>query len=371
MPIIGGETSQLAYLMVPLALGTILSRSSILAFHARYLTLPDERQRIAASTSAAVLVLTTIVTLGIAGMIHIFSPSTSAAGIVAWAGYITFTNGIYFMSVAVVTQEQRMDVYSRARLWFGILNISITVTVVFITPFRYGLIFCAGITAIFGTIIILSRTQNKIIFHLWSDISTIFDKDHRSYIRQATGATTGTFLSELGIQFQGLLTPLFGQYQEIWASIVRVTGGFGNLAQQVIAPGFDAQISKSIRSGNAARTRRMCAKALLAGLILSVLCTAALIFSLVFSFRGQGSLTLETVAISAVYCIATLSVSLCNKIPLMKGMNRSYTFIFSIKLTALVALLLTSGIVTFVSVTVIQIIISTFMSVLVLSKGTG
>lgn len=371
LPILGGETGQLAYLMVPLSLGTILSRSSILAFHARYLTLPDRKRGVATSVSAAMLMVTTVTTLVVAGVVYLVAPSSGVAGVIAWAGYITFTNGIYFMAVAVATQEKAMATYSRARFWYGVANILLTAVVVFLLPFRSGLVVVAGLTTLLGAAIILPRTANSVIGPLYTGRAALLDHDHRAYLRESGGATAGTFLGELGFQLQGLLTPLFGQYQELWASVVRITGGFGSLAQQVVAPGMEARIAGSIRAGDEKTTRRLCIRALGGGLAFSILCAVALLASLTVALRGHDSFTTTSLTLAALYCIAVLSTSLSLKVPLMKRRVKAYTLLSTLRLIALCSLLLTSGLATFACITVLQSILSAFSATISLSKAAN
>lgn len=358
LPIVGGETGQLAYLMVPLALGTILSRSSILAFHARYLTLPESKISTATTASVAGLLATTAVTLATAVLIHFVTSNSSAAEATAWAAYITLTNGVYFMAVAIVTREQKIGIYSTARMWYGVINITLTTIAVFIYPADPGLVIIAGMTTTFGAIYILIHTENNIASKAWRNKARILNSDHRSYIYNSRGATFGTLLGELGFQFQGLLTPLFGAYQEIWAAVVRMTGGFGSLAQQVIAPSYESRIASAIRDRDPAATRKMCRNALLSGIAISMASALALTVALAFSLRGNDSLTATSLSLSTIYCVAVLSVSLCLKIPLMKKRERLYMSLSALHLIALTTLLLTSGLELFIAVTVVQVALS-------------
>ena len=47
---------------------------------------------------------------------------------------------VYNMYVAITIREDRMDVYSRVRFLYGVVNIVATCVVVFLIPVREGLI---------------------------------------------------------------------------------------------------------------------------------------------------------------------------------------------------------------------------------------
>uniref|UniRef100_UPI003B3B9735 hypothetical protein n=1 Tax=Corynebacterium sp. TaxID=1720 RepID=UPI003B3B9735 len=255
LPVVGQETGQLAYLMLPLALATVLSRTSVLGFHSRYLTLAGPLQRTATSVSLGTLVLTTLCCTGVAGVLA--ATGTTAAAVVAgWTALLVLTNGIYVMAVAVATQEQRMDVYSTARLVYGIVNVLVTVGVVFVVPFQAGLVAAAVVNPLVGATLILTRTRNRLVTVFVGDLPRILDRDHRAYLAVSSRATGATLVSECGFQIQGFLTPFLGQHQEIWAVVVRLTGGFGSLAQQVIAPSLEARGAAALRDGDHPHTPR-------------------------------------------------------------------------------------------------------------------
>ena len=136
LPIIGQQTAQLAYLMLPLALATVLARTSILGYHSRYLTVAESTRSTATAVSWSSL-LTVAASCGIVALL-LQLPDSPTAGTVSalagWTALLVITNGTYLMAVAVVTQEQRMDVYSTARLVFGVVNVAATVVVVWSCP---------------------------------------------------------------------------------------------------------------------------------------------------------------------------------------------------------------------------------------------
>lgn len=359
LPIIGLETGQLAYLMLPLALSTVLSRTSILGYHSRYLTLPAQTQRTATSTSLLSLLTTTVLCLAVGAFADaFFSPEDHhILQVAGWTAMLMVTNGIYFMAVAVVTQEERMDIYSIARLAFGIVNVAITTVVVFFVPFQAGLIVAAAVNPVVGAVLILSRSNNRIVTELWADRRVFADREHRAYLSGSRKATGGVFLAEAGFQFQGFITPFLGPYQELWAVVVRLTGGFGTLAQQLVAPPMEARIGAAIRGGDSAGTRRWCRRSIQIGLLLGLISAAVQIGAVFFSLPGDDAVTPYSLILISIYCLFWMPSAMCAKIPLMKGLNKEYLIWSVSRLVLLTPLLLLqdgtlfTGIVTVMSVT--------------------
>ncbi|MGO2801565.1 hypothetical protein ACTXMA_05530 [Corynebacterium variabile] len=341
LPIIGQETGQLAYLMLPLALATVLSRTSILSFHSKYTTIDDGMTETATATSAVTLLSATALcfVVGVSTMTFPAMSSSDLPSFAIWTAVLLLTNGIYFMSVAIATREQRMDVYSTARLVFGVTNIVVTALVVFIVPFQAGLIVAAALNPLIGAVLILSRTSNRVFDTLWREKARLIDSEHRGYLVDSARPTGGVFLAEIGFQFQAFITPFLGPYQEIWAVVVRLTGGFGTLAQQIIAPPCEAKIAHCIRTGDIIGTRRWCRTVIFVGLALGVGGGIVQICAVLFSLSEDTSVTPWSLLLIGIYCLAWMPSAMCGKIPIMKGLNNQYLFWSVTRLVLLLALI--------------------------------
>lgn len=334
LPIVGGETGQLAYLMLPLALATVLSRTSLLGFHSRYLTVPGERVRTATAVSAASLSVTTLLCLLVGAAV------APVRDIALWTGLLVVSNGLYLMAVAVATREQRMDVYSTARLAFGVTNIIFTALVVFVIPFEAGLIVAAAVNPLVGTVLILTRTENRILPAMLSDLTRMLDRDHRFYLAGSGRPTGGVLLAEVGFQFQGFITPFLGPYQEIWAVVVRLTGGFGTLVQQIIAPPCEAKLAGCIRADDSEGTRVWFRKIILIGAGLGVGSAVVQTAAILLFLPDDDAVTIGSLIAVSVFCLFWMPSAMCGKIPLMKGLARPYLAWSLTRLALLLPLLL-------------------------------
>lgn len=356
LPIIGGETGQLAYLMLPLAIATVLARTSLLGFQSRYLTTPEDLKDTATSMSFVSLTGFTSICAAVAAILAFFTDDYCE--IAAWTALLIFTNGLYLMAVAIATQERRMTLYSSARLIYGIINVTLTSAVVWLVPMTPGLIIVSAANPAIAAVIILAKSDNKVIPTLRREARSLTDPRHRAYLRSSLHASGAMFVSECGFQIQGFITPFLGQYQEVWAVVVRLTGGFGTLAQQVIAPGFEMRIAENIRNGNRESAKQWCLYTAFCGLGLGLVCALIQTSALALTQKNSQQLTALVLLITALYCMTTIATNISLKIPLMKGFDKLFLWWSIARLTLILIILSTTGLQLLTGIVVIQIISS-------------
>ncbi|MGO2841442.1 hypothetical protein ACTXKY_03040 [Corynebacterium variabile] len=321
LPVLGRQTEQLTYLVVPLALASLFSRAATFAFPGRYLAIPDRLTRTA--TSAAFLGL-----LGCTGLFLVASACAAGAGygywagIFAWSALLAVTHGLYFTAVAVVSREQRMDVYSRARFVYGIINISGTALVVFAVPFREGLIVVAALITLSGAVLMLASAHNRVVPVFVAELPRLLDRRHRAYMRGSLRASGAQLLTDLAFQIQALATPFLGQYQDMWAVALRLTGGFSGLSQQVIAPGFEMRIAAAVRSGNHTTVRQWVLRGLFGGVAIAGFSAVVVVGAVLFSTGTD--LPWWTVFSIGVFSGGSLLTSLVIKVPYITGHDTRY-----------------------------------------------
>ncbi|MDU7503731.1 MAG: hypothetical protein E7K68_05295, partial [Corynebacterium kroppenstedtii] len=252
IPVVAKQPGMVAYMLFPVSLGMIVSRTMTLSYHSVYLRLPDERLSFSTAASGFMALVGTAA-LAVVGVALIWiHPAWSAR--VLWAMLATVAITVYNMYVAITIREDRMDVYSRVRFLYGVVNIVATCVVVFAIPVREGLIYVAALNYVVGAMLLARATSQRVgtaIKQEWSSLVSfpaVFASPLRSYIREHKEATTGTFFGDIGFQIQGMVTPVLGSYANAWAIVVRLYGGFLTLAQQVVSPSFEAPASKAIRN---------------------------------------------------------------------------------------------------------------------------
>ncbi|WP_297008660.1 hypothetical protein [uncultured Corynebacterium sp.] len=316
IPVLGRQMDQLTYLVVPLALSGLLCRAVTFAYPGRYLAVPESLVRTASSTAFAGLATGTAVLLVVAAALS--GPSDYWAGVVAWGALLTFTHGMYFAAVAVVTRERRIDVYARARVVYGVINVTGTLIVVFLVPFRAGLVVVAGTITIIGATVMLAGTTDRIIPAFVRDVTRLFDSGHRRYLAQSLRATGAQLLTDLAFQIQAFATPFLGAYQEMWAVALRLTGGFSGLAQQVVAPGFEMKISDAVRRGDPGTVRSWTLRGLWSGVVLAFFSAVVVVAAVVFAADGP-DVTVRTLLCLGVFTLGSLVTSLVAKVPYITG----------------------------------------------------
>lgn len=341
VPVIGRQTEQLTYLVLPLALANLFCRAATFGFPGRYLAIPDRRTR-TASGSAFLGLLVCTLAFGVAALCLI-GVSGHWAGVLAWSALLTFTHGIYFTAVAVVSRERRMPVYARARVCYGFLNIVGTLVVVFVVPFREGLVVVAALITLTGAVIMLAGATDRVVTAFLADLPRLLDREHRSYVRSSLHATGAQLLTDLAFQMQAFATPFLGPYQDMWAVSLRLTGGFSGLAQQVVAPGFEMKISGAVRDGDRATVRRWTVRGLFASAGMAVF-SAVVVTGAVLFATGGTDLPWWTVAAVAVFSGGSLLTSLVVKVPYITGRDSLYLVWSVIRPTLLaLSLLLSDG----------------------------
>lgn len=353
LPVLGRQADQLTYLVVPLALANLVCRASTFAYPGRYLAIPDRLTRTASATALSGLIACTAAFLVAA--VALTGRSGYWAGVLAWSGALAFTHGLYFIAVAVVSRERRMNVYARARLVYGVVNIIGTTLVVFVTPFREGLVVVAGIITLTGAVMMLTGTSDRVVPAFLNHLPRILNRPHRAYMRASFRASGAQLLTDLAFQMQGLMTPFLGPYKEIWAVTLRLTGGFSGLAQQVIAPGFEMRISEAARSGDHPTVRQWTRRGL-AGSGALALFTAVVVIGAVMFATDVGGNPWWVLAAVGVFSGGSLLTSLVIKVPYITGRDTPYLIWSLLRPTLLGLSLFLSGGQLLVAVAVIQVI---------------
>lgn len=224
-----------------------------------------------------------------------------------------------------------MDVYSRVRFLYGVVNIVATCVVVFAIPVREGLIYVAALNYVVGAMLLARATSQRVgtaIKQEWSSLVSfpaVFASPLRSYIREHKEATTGTFFGDIGFQIQGMVTPVLGSYANAWAIVVRLYGGFLTLAQQVVSPSFEAPASKAIRNDDLDGYRVQLRIATIVAVILGVGTALIQYAAIVWNDRAYiGAEYLPLFVALSLYATTGMVSAMLSKYPVIVGKQRGY-----------------------------------------------
>ncbi|WBT08107.1 hypothetical protein PAB09_09395 [Corynebacterium sp. SCR221107] len=356
LPVLGKEAGQLAYLMFPLALAALLFKIGSLSFHVRYLTLSDSKREIGTAVSMMGLVVVSILTAAVGTVVWAWSPHWGQ--VLVWSGLLTFSHGLFYMAVAVVITEKREAFYGRVRLVYGILNFLLTAIVVWVLPFQAGLIMVAFLITFVAGIWMIMRCENNLFAPLWRSGGQCFHAQGRQYVRESTRTTSAVFISDIGFQIQGFLTPLMGSYQEVWAIVVRLSGGFGTVGQQIIAPFFETKMAASIRDDDVQTAESTALKAQMTGIALALATIPIQIGAIIFAVDGPIEDASLVYIFISIYAFGLLASSTNIKAPYILGHEKAMVAWSIVRFITELPLLLTQGLILLALVSGVQIAVA-------------
>lgn len=356
LPVLGKEAGQLAYLMFPLALAALLFKIGSLSFHVRYLTLNEAKREIGTAVSMMGLVVVSILTAAMGAVVWVWSPHWGQ--VLVWSGLLTFSHGLYYMAVAVVIAEKREAFYGRVRLVYGILNFLLTAIAVWVLPVQAGLIVVAFlITFVTGMWMVL-RCYNNLFAPLWRSGGHCFHAQGRQYVRESTRTTSAVFISDIGFQIQGFLTPLMGSYQQVWAIVVRLSGGFGTIGQTIIAPFFETKMAAAIRDEDFPMAESTALKAQMTGIALALATIPIQIGAIIFAVDGPIEDASLVYIFISIYAFGLLASSTNIKAPYILGHEKAMVAWSIVRFITVLPLLLTQGLTLLALVSGVQIAVA-------------
>lgn len=333
-PALGGRLDLLTPLVMVSAIAGITCHTTTLAFASVHLGIVDEHDR-------AVSVVTSLrgnvcgaAALGLAAAAA--APfSRVLATTLALSAIFSLCQGLYVITTTVAIRLGDHRRFARARMTYALLNIASTVTVTLLVDWSPALA-ATGALAYLGSaaVAVLGRRDGlRAPGVTWSD--------QRTYARRCWQATVSNLMGGLAIQAGALATGLFGALADTWAGVVRITGGFSTIAQQVVAPGFDMRLSQEIRGGAAADRRHVVRKALVMAVALTLVTVAAVLVTLVWSqSHGQADTRLSDVLLmTLLYTTGAILPTTTNKFLVVLGYQGAQFAWVGAKLAATVAAL--------------------------------
>ena len=117
LPVLVGMGDALVFFGVCAGLSAIAAKPAVLAYHARTLTLPDDRHRTATRVSVQSLVLVCLTGALLGGALLLGSGRLHDLGrYAAWISFYLFFQGLYLVEVAVITRLSLHNVYAQTRM---------------------------------------------------------------------------------------------------------------------------------------------------------------------------------------------------------------------------------------------------------------
>lgn len=366
LPVVLKSGDQLAFLMLPLSTAALLRVALSAAFHVRYLTVPTEERRIALGVASVGLTSFCALAIAAAGGVAYFN---SGVGLVIFSiAILTYSIGFYFVAVTILIAEKNLRDYGRGRLIFGIVNFGSTLAAIWAFDFIFGLVVASAVTNLLLAVWMTAKSSvgpGEVLFRSWRCGASA---EGLRYLVSSRSVIASTLIADLGFQIQGLLTPLMADYKELWAIVVRLSGGFGTLGQQILAPTFEMHATDSIRNGAREKAQSWARRAQAGGVAFGLIVAALLAIALVFLYPELVEGKTWLVWVCAAYCWLLLASSLTMKIPYILGQDRSMLIWSLLRLVLSIPLFLIHGSALLIVLVAIQGLISAYLVFITLKR---
>ncbi len=366
LPVLLKSGEQLAYLLLPLSAAAILRIVFTAAFHVRYLTIGAEDRIVARNLASfgltAFFFLTLLCALAMASM------NVDAALVIASVALLTYCIGFYFVAVTVLIFEKEKQVYGTGRLIFGVLNFGSTLAMICLFDYVFGLVLATALTNIVVAVWMLHKSSLGLQELFSINWRIVFSRRAGAYLIASKSVISSSLISDLGYQVQGLLTPLMGPHKELWAIVVRLSGGFGTLGQQILAPLFEMRISEVSREKRADKARKLSVAAQLVGAGFGLVVAIALALILVFLYPEMVTGNSWLVWICFAYCWLLLASSLTMKVPYLLGHDRHMLYWSILRLVLTIPLFVFSGSLLLIILVAVQALVSLYLIYITVQK---
>lgn len=351
LPILVGETAQVAFLIYPLAISVVAYRVGYIGFHVRYLAVERHRRGVCIAASFVALLVTTAVIALIGAALLPFS--VSSCEVAVYAALLTLSQGVYHVGITLLIGAGEQKTFGRARLVFGVVNVALTAVAVFITPFDQALaIATIVLNAVIGTGVIAVAKTN-FAAALKNNLSAAFSAEGRRYLNDSKEAVGGLLLTELGGQAQGLVTPLMGPLAEFWAVLVRLCGGFGTVGMQVVAPFFEMKVAADLESSRTQSAFGWVRKSQFVSLVFAVMVAAGQTVLLVLVF-SEGQVSVTAMLLGALFTAFSMGSIISVKMPYLMGHDRWMVYWSVARLAFIASALYFQGLHLLIAMVVVQ-----------------
>ena len=221
-----------------------------------------------------------------------------------WASLMSVSLGGYQFCLTGLIRLSNAGLFSEARCVYGVLNLVTTFLVSMWAPAQDSLVWAVIGVNLAASLYVIVRGK-----HALRSVRLLFaGVDLRAivgYLRVHSHATASTLIAGLAFQSTSLVLPLLGLYADAWAVVLRLSGGFSTVCQQVFAPRLEMRLGRARRGGEEIEARRFW----LEGTLTGVLCSG-LSFVAVMSVVAMTSSTEVTDAMLLQFSLVALMLTL-------------------------------------------------------------
>lgn len=371
VPVLFGRLHEVAFLVIVGAIALISALTFSFAFPSVYPGLAQRSARVESVVAATTGLLVASV-LFVAAAVVGFITGAEWSLIILLSAMLMLAQGAYLITTSILVQQNDLPRFALTRSVYAISNLLGTIAALAFFSVEYSLavsaIVCfsvASVIAVFGRL----RRGTLAVLAVFPSLRQLLN-----YVRSNWAATTSGLFAGLAFQSSSLATGFLGGYAGLWASVVRVSGGFASTAQQVVAPIFEMQLSAAIRENRRGEVRRMIVRSTLLASGLSLLAYVAIVATLMVggalspAVIGDAERSLVLAVIFA-YTIGAVLPSISSKFMVMGGRQRTYFLWVACKLlVTAVTLILLRGLEMLVALSIIELL-SAIAYVAILAMG--
>ena len=326
LPVLFGRLDQVAILVVASAIAGISALTFTFAFSSIYpgITSAKRRRNSFDASFFGVATASSLIALIGAAITLIGAPWGLT---VVWAGVLSLCQGLYLLATTVLVQQIRHRRFALTRISYAVVNVTVTLLFSVFLPTPYGLVAASAVCLTVGTTVASWGRVAELGAHLaFSPLNT---RNTVAYARANWAATLSNLFAGLAFQSSALATGFLGPYAGPWAGVVRVSGGFAGISQQVVSPWYDMRLSAAIRIESTLQMRRVIVTTALFGLCLAVLAYVTVWAIFLFNaFVSSRSLAvgnaLPVLLIGGIYMFGALVPSVCSRFLVMLGHQQPY-----------------------------------------------
>ena len=148
----------------------------------------------------------------------------------------------------------------------------------------------------------------------------------RAYLARTMRPAASTLASGWASLLPGLVLPGLGAAAEAWAVVTRICGGFATLMITLVAPPFEARLSRAIRARDVAAFATARRTALLVGLGLAVAAVPSGLGLAIYVSDGVGAWFVPLAIASTLFWGSLLAGTLVNRLPNFLGRDSARLF---------------------------------------------
>lgn len=268
IPIAAGLHSELVTFVVISGIATILVHPATLGVHSTFASIRSPH--IAAITIAAstLVLLAAVFSILIVSLVSLVQERPDFASASAATACLLAGQGMYYFVLAYSTRIGSHGLIAGVRIAYSVMIVILTLMASTVARSSYSLPVAAavsfGLSAI-GAMVVLRGVIP------WRALADVRFKSILSRAWEMRSTTIIFALSGMSGQVTSLALPFLGQFAVPFAVIARVATGFQTVGAQVIAPRFDVEYARAVRTRNTSMTHATYTRATKWGIALAII----------------------------------------------------------------------------------------------------